>query len=173
MQRIVILGNAGSGKSTLARRLGERLGLPVVHLDLLFWEPGWREADAEVFRKRVAAAHVGEAWISEGNYARRTFDIRLPRAELVIWMDTPRLTCARRVILRTAGGKWRPDLAAGCEENIFRGDFPEFLGFTWNFDRRNRSGIEGYRLTHGPDVPVVRLRDRRQTDDFLASVRAV
>jgi len=172
MRRIVILGNAGSGKSTLARRLGERLGAPVVHLDLLFWAPGWREPDSEAFRERVAAAHVGDDWISEGNYARRTFDIRLPRAELVIWMDTPRLTCARRVILRTASGKRRPDLAAGCEENIFRGDFPEFLGFTWNFDRRSRAGIEGYRLTHGPGVPVVRLRHRRQTDDFLASINA-
>jgi adenylate kinase family enzyme len=169
MRRIVILGNAGSGKSTLARRLGAKLGLPIVHLDLLFWEPGWLEADAEVFRERVAAAHVGDAWISEGNYARRTFDIRLPRAELVIWMDTPRLTCARRVILRTASGKWRPDLAAGCEENIFRGDFPEFLGFTWNFDRKSRPGIEARRLVDGPDVPVVRLRGRRETDEFVAS----
>ncbi|HEY5008664.1 MAG TPA: hypothetical protein VII42_11705, partial [Caulobacteraceae bacterium] len=93
MRRIVILGNAGSGKSTLARRLGERLRLPVVHLDVLFWEPGWTEPDNEAFRTRVRAAIAGDDWISEGNYLSRTFDLRLPRAELVIWMDTPRLTC--------------------------------------------------------------------------------
>lgn len=63
MQRIVILGNAGSGKSTLARALGKRLDLPVVHLDTLFWEPGWVEPDAEQFRLRVSEAIATDAWI--------------------------------------------------------------------------------------------------------------
>ena len=100
MQRIVILGNSGSGKSTLARTLGARLGLPVVHLDTLFWEAGWVEPDAETFRTRVRQAVAADAWVCEGNYARRTFDLRLPRADLIIWLDTPRLTCWRRVLLR-------------------------------------------------------------------------
>lgn len=92
MQRIVILGNAGSGKSTLARQIGARLGTSVVHLDTLFWEAGWVEPDAETFRSRVRDAVSGQAWVCEGNYSRRTFDLRLPRADLVIWLDTPRLT---------------------------------------------------------------------------------
>ena len=47
MQRIAIVGPAGSGKSTLARQLGDVLDLPVVHLDALFWQPGWREPSRE------------------------------------------------------------------------------------------------------------------------------
>lgn len=90
MQRIVILGNAGSGKSTLARTLGQRLNLPVVHLDTLFWEPGWVEPDADQFRTRVHEAINADSWVCEGNYARRTFDLRLPRTDLIIWLDTPR-----------------------------------------------------------------------------------
>mgnify|MGYP000369564906 CR=1 FL=1 len=38
-RRICILGNSGAGKSTLAAALGDVSGLPVVHLDRIFWKP--------------------------------------------------------------------------------------------------------------------------------------
>jgi adenylate kinase family enzyme len=170
MRRVVILGNAGSGKSTLARRLGERLGLPVVHMDVLFWEPGWKEPDNEAFRARVRAAVAGDAWITEGNYLSRTFDLRLPRADQVIWLDTPQLTCVRRVIVRSALARPRPDLAVGCEEGLFDNDFLPFLGYTWNYDRKSRPRLEAARQAMAPDVPVVHLRGKRQIGAFLDSV---
>jgi len=40
MDRIMIIGCGGAGKSTLARKLGEKLSIPVVHLDKLWWKPG-------------------------------------------------------------------------------------------------------------------------------------
>jgi len=49
MERIMIIGCGGSGKSTLARQLGEKLSLPVVHLDKLFWKPGWVHISQEEF----------------------------------------------------------------------------------------------------------------------------
>ncbi|HEY5008489.1 MAG TPA: hypothetical protein VII42_10815, partial [Caulobacteraceae bacterium] len=99
-----------------------------------------------------------------------TFDLRLPRAELVIWMDTPRLTCARRVIVRSALARPRADLAAGCEEGFFGNDFMEFLSYTWNYDRKSRPRLEAARDAIAPDVPVVHLRGKRQIDAFLASL---
>lgn len=163
MQRVVILGNGGSGKSTFARALGKRLGLPVVHLDQLFWEPGWVEPDAEQFRTRVSRAIAADSWVCEGNYARRTFDLRLPRADLIIWLDTPRLTCFTRVIMRSVLDRPRPDRAAGCSEKLDRA----FLKFVWNFDRGYRTGIEAVRLAIGPQIPVVHLRCRREVAEFL------
>jgi adenylate kinase family enzyme len=171
MQRIVILGNAGSGKSTLARALGKRLSLPVVHLDTLFWEPGWVEPDAEQFRARVRKAIATDAWICEGNYARRTFDLRLPRTDLIIWLDTSRLTCFIRVIMRSVMNRPRADLATGCTEQLNRA-FLTFLEFVWNFDRGYRPGIEAVRLAVGPHIPVVHLRGIRQIDAFLDSLPA-
>lgn len=166
MQRIVILGNAGSGKSTLARELGRRLGLPVVHLDHLFWEPGWVEPDAQRFRARVREAIATDAWVCEGNYARRTLDLRLPRAELVIWLDTPRLVCLFRVIARSLSRQPRPDLAAGCTEKLDRA-FLTFLKFVWQFDRGYRQGIEAVAASIDPQVPTLHLRGAREVAAFL------
>lgn len=171
MQRIVILGNAGSGKSTLARELGKRLDLPVVHLDKLFWEPGWVEPDAEQFRQRVRDAVATDAWVCEGNYARRTFDLRLPRADLVIWLDTPRLTCFRRGIVRSAMNRPRPDLAAGCREKLDR-EFLTFLKFVWQYDRGYRPGIEAVRKAVAPQVPTLHLRGNRQIRAFIVGLPA-
>jgi adenylate kinase family enzyme len=166
MQRIVILGNSGSGKSTLARAIGQRLDLPVVHLDPLFWESDWVEPDNEAFRERVRHAIASDAWVCEGNYSRRTFDLRLPRANLVIWLDTPRVICMKRVMLRSALNLPRADLPAGCTERLDKA-FLQFLLYVWHFDRVNRPGIEAMRLAIGPQIPLIHLRTPRQISAFL------
>src|SRR5215470_9991697 len=76
-KRIVILGPCGAGKSTLARRIGERLDLPVVHLDTLNWNPGWVQTDVTKFREQVAEAVKGDAWVMDGNYTGSHLDLRL------------------------------------------------------------------------------------------------
>jgi len=66
MRRIALVGPGGAGKSTLARRLGARLGLPVVHLDAEHWHPGWVETPAEEWAEKVRALASGERWIIDG-----------------------------------------------------------------------------------------------------------
>ena len=158
MLRIVVLGCAGSGKTTLARRLGEITGAPVISLDAI-WRPQWTEDDVAEFRSLIKDAHAGDAWISDGNFAVATFDIRMPRATLVVWLDRPKLFCAWRAITRV----FKP----GHDHRI--GDLPKVLQFIWNFDRINRPLIEAQRIAHGPHVPVWRLSKSRETDAFLAS----
>jgi adenylate kinase family enzyme len=164
--RIVIVGCSGSGKSTVARKLGLRLGLPVVHLDVLHYLPEWKRASLAEFRARVTEAHRGDAWISEGNFASWTFDIRLPRAEAVIILERPRWLCLWRVI-RRAVVEWRdrPDLPLGCHEQVDR----DLLEYIWNFRRVGRPEIEAARLNYGPLIPVLRLSRNRQVSAFLAS----
>ena len=166
MRRIVILGCSGSGKTTLAVQLGERLDLPVVHLDRLYWEPGWQLPDPGAFLARTAAALAGDGWISEGNY-RETFPLRLPRADVVIVVQCPRWRRLRRVLWRSLFERdTRPDLPAGCQDRL---NWP-LLKFIWRFDRVTWPGIEAARQAHGRGVPVIRLGSPGEIATFLASL---
>jgi adenylate kinase family enzyme len=156
--RIVILGCAGSGKTTLARQLGERTGAPVICLDDI-WQPHWEEKDLPTFRTLIKKAHAGDAWISDGNFAVASSDIRMPHATLVIWLERSKLHCMWRAITRV--------FKRGEAHRI--GKLNEVLAFIWRFDRVNRPRIEALRVSHGPSVPVRRLSNNREIADFLCS----
>lgn len=161
---MVILGCSGAGKSTFARALGARLGLPVVHLDAIFWQPGWTEPDAETFRAAVAEAIAGEAWVTDGNYVSRTFDLRLPRADAVIFVHQPRWLCMVRILWRVLSyfGRRRPDLAPGCPEKF---DWV-FTKWTWNFERQTQPRILA--AAEGYPVPITHLHGDADMARFLA-----
>lgn len=70
MKRIVVMGPSGAGKSPLARRLGEKLSLPVLHLDALFFEQRRAEIEKVEFLEKIEAIlSENEHWIIEGNYS--------------------------------------------------------------------------------------------------------
>ena len=156
MQRILIIGCSGAGKSTLARELGEKTGLPVVHLDGLFWEPGWVESSRDVFDARLIAELEKPAWIIDGNYAR-TLPLRLEKCDTVIYLDFPRWLCIFGVLKRvlTTYGTVRPDMPEGCPERF---DW-EFLKWVWNFNARNREKMFAQLQTLPPERLIL-LRNR-------------
>jgi adenylate kinase family enzyme len=100
-RRIVVTGTTGSGKTTVARRLSRALAIPHVELDALWWEPGWHEAEPDIFRRRVADAVADDAWVVDGNYRTQTAEITWARAELLVWLDYPLRTVLRQLLLRT------------------------------------------------------------------------
>jgi adenylate kinase family enzyme len=160
MARIVLLGCAGTGKTRLARAWAARTGAPAILLDAI-WQEGWGPPEVPAFRDVIRPLHAGEAWISDGNFAVATFDIRLPRATQVVWMEAPRWLCLWRAVRRV--------FEPGNDHRI--GRLRRVIAFIWNFDRINRPRIEVLRQQHGPDVPVVHLRTRRDVVRFLAAAR--
>lgn len=166
MERIMIIGCGGSGKSTLAQQLGEKLGLPVVHLDKLFWTPGWVSVPKEEFDRRHQAAIAQEKWIMDGNFDR-TIPLRLQRCDTVIYLDFSRLACLLGVLKRvlTTYGKVRPDMGEGCPERI---DL-DFLKWVWNFNKNKRE--RNYRLLNDTEgVRVIILKNRRAVKRFLSEI---
>ena len=164
MRRVVILGCSGSGKSTLARRLGDRLGLPAVHLDALYFLPGWKIRPKEEFLANVAKAIQGDGWICEGGYSE-TYRMRFPRADTVIWLERPRWLYLTRVILRIVQtfGRTRADMAPGCPERF---DL-EFLRYVWNWQKKTRPKLEAGLAQYCPDTPLTVLSSDREVREFL------
>lgn len=160
--RVVILGCAGSGKSTLARRLGEELRVPVIILDDI-WQEEWGPDDTPAFRALLQQAHTADAWVSDGNFAAVTFDIRLPRATLIVWLDHNRLFCAWRAVLRVFGRNSGHRLR----------NLPRVLRFIWNFAAVNRPRIEGLRLQYGAEIPVRHLTSDEDVEAFVAELQGL
>lgn len=171
MKRIMILGSPGSGKSTLAKSIGEITGIEVIHLDTLFWAPGWVKVPSEEFRERVKSYVEKESWIIDGNYSG-VLDIRLSTADTIIFIDVPRGKCLYRVGKRRFqySGKTRSDLTAGCDEKI---DW-EFIKWIWNFSKHSKpiilkeieeksQGKEVYYLKNKEDIEfcINHIRKRR------------
>jgi adenylate kinase family enzyme len=169
MDRIIVLGSSGSGKSTLARRLGALLAVEVIHLDSYYWQPHWVATPAAEWTARVMELLRGDRWVMDGNYLS-SLELRVARADTVIFIDQSRWVCLWRCLRRWARhrGQNRPELAAGCYEKI---DL-DFLKWIWNYPRDVKPDIERVLEQHS-EKRVVWLRGSAAADTFLAqSARA-
>lgn len=165
MQRVLVIGSPGAGKSTLSHALAARTGLPLFHLDKLFWLPGWVERDRDEGRAELAKVLAGERWIIDGNYGS-TMPMRVARADTVVWLDYPTWLCLGRVFKRwwQYRGTARPDMTEDCPENLNL----EFLLYVVNFrgawQHRNAEALSSF------TGQVLRFRHPRETDAWLATL---
>ena len=166
MNRIIIIGCGGAGKSTLARKLGEKLDLPVVHLDKLFWNPGWEHKTREEFDALLAEELAKDRWILDGNFDR-TLTMRMARCDTVIYLDFNRVACLLGVLKRviTTYGRVRPDMGDGCPEKF---DL-QFLKWVWGFNKDKRESY--YKMLNETEgIETIVLKNRRMVKRFLKSI---
>jgi adenylate kinase family enzyme len=167
LKRVLLIGAGGSGKTTVARRLAQRTGLPLIHLDALYWRPEWDPTPADEWRASVAALIRRDAWIIDGNYGG-TLDARLEACDTVVFLDLPRLVCLWRVLKRQVfhRGRARPELPPGCRERLSW----EFLAWIWTYPSRRRGDILRRLAALDARKRVVILRSSAAIDKFLATV---
>lgn len=166
MERILIIGCGGAGKSTMARQLGDKLQIPVVHLDKLFWKPGWVESSREEIDAKIMAEMAKPQWIMDGNY-NRTLAERMRHCDTIIYLDFSRFACLMGVLKRviTTYGTVRPDMGEGCPER-FDG---EFLQWVWNYNKNKRES--NYRLLNeATHAETIVLKNHRAVKKFLKSL---
>ncbi len=164
MKRIMIIGGPGSGKSTLATALSGKLGLPVFHMDWIYWQPGWQPRDREDMIRLSYAAVEQPDWIIDGNYTS-SWDWRAERADLILCLDLPRNLRMFGVISRILKGygRVRPDMAKGCPERL---DWTD-LKNAWTFDANLRPKMRDFAENWGRRRRVEFLTSRAEVDKFL------
>lgn len=165
MKRVMVVGGPGAGKSTFARALGDATGLPVVHIDLIHWQPGWRERSRDEKTRMCLEVEARDAWIFEGGHSA-TWTNRAARADTLIWLDLPIALRLWRVLKRIwqnrIQGRLRPDLPADCPERL---DL-EFLRYIIVSRRGNRAKAAA--LQHKfPHLDVHRLSTVSAVQTFL------
>lgn len=166
-RRVVVTGLAGSGKSTFTRSLGARTGLPVIHLDVHFWKPGWIAPTSGEWREKQCEVLAGDAWIADGNY-HETLDLRLERADTIVVLDTPWPVCLARALVR---GVKRPggQMPEGCDDSPWRRLRDEWAvaGRVWR-KRRWEPELERQIIArHGQHAARHVLRSKRAATGFL------
>ena len=161
MERVAVVGPGGAGKSTFARALGDRLDLPVVHLDRIFWKPGWVETPRDEWRRCQSELFAADRWIADGNYGG-TFDERFARADTVIVVARPRVACVVSALMRTARNHGQPIQAEGCPERFQLA----FTRWIWNYERDSRPRLEAALRRHN-HLHVIELTSRASMSRFI------
>lgn len=168
-RRVIVTGLAGSGKSTLSIALAKKTGLPLIHLDLEYWKPGWVDPSLDEWRQKQREVLAGDAWIADGNY-HETLELRLERADTVLFLDVPWWRCSARALVR-GFEKWG-DLPPGCEFTRWRRLRDEWkLAFRIWRENREQPEIERQIIaTHGQHVAMHVFRTAREANGFLAGI---
>ncbi|MFH8250871.1 toxin [Microbacterium sp. B2969] len=159
-------------------RSAERLALPRLELDAVFWDADWtlRDLDeAQDIVRAFVAAHP-DGWVIDGNWLSRLDGQLEPGApagpDVVVWLDHPRAVVMRRIVSRTLRrGILRQELWHGNRERpstwIRLDPDQNIMLWTWTQHAESRRtwlarADEGW--------PVLRLSGQRDVDAWLASL---
>lgn len=158
MKKVIVIGCPGSGKSTVSRALQNKTGIPLYHLDMMYWNADKTTVEKSVFLERLFAVLEKDEWIIEYNYGS-TMELRMVACDTVIFLDYPLDVCLDGIKERR--GKPRSDMPwIETEEDA------EFTGFIKNYNEQQKPKvlelIEKY-----SDKNIIIFKSREQADSFL------
>jgi adenylate kinase family enzyme len=162
MKKVLVIGSCGAGKSTFAKKLSKFTGINLMHLDQEYWRPNWVRTDSNVFKEKVKALLKKDEWIMDGNYCN-TMDIRIAKADTIIFLDFSRWVCLFRVLKRRIKNN-RVDTLSCCDERV---TYELVKWILWSFPGVNRKEILN-KITKVRDKKnVVILKSNKQVKEFF------
>ncbi len=133
MKRVIVIGCPGSGKSTFARALHQKTGIPLFHLDMLYWNANKTSVEKEVFLQRLNEVLTKDSWIIDGNYGS-TMEMRINECDTVFFLDFPLEVCLDGLASRR--GKPRSDMPW-----VEEGNDEEFIEFVKSYNTESRPKV--------------------------------
>lgn len=161
MKKVIVIGCPGSGKSVFSRELHRRTGLPLYHLDNLFWNADRTTVPKDLFRARLSAILAESEWIIDGNY-NATMEMRMAACDTVIFLDYPTDVCISGIRARV--GQKREDIP-WVEQEVDA----EFLSFVEKYNEESRPKVMAL-LQQYADRQIIVLESRAAGDAFLAAL---
>ena len=158
MKKVIVIGCPGSGKSTFARALHNKTGIPLYHLDMMYWNADKTTVEKSVFRERLSVVLEKDEWIIDGNYGS-TMELRMAACDTVIFLDYPLDVCLDGI--RDRRGKPRSDMPwIETEEDA------EFIEFIKKYNEQQKPKVLGL-LEKYSDKNIIIFKNREQADAFL------
>ena len=161
-KKIIVIGCPGSGKSHFSRKLAALTGLPLYHLDMIYWNENKTTVPKELFRARLAEIVQGGEWIIDGNYGS-TMEARMDACDTVFFLDYPTELCLAGVEERM--GKPRADMP--WIETEWDEEFHEHIK---NFSEKNRPKILALLERHA-EKEIHVFKERAEAEAFLQNFR--
>ena len=170
--RINVIGTSGSGKSTFSKRIAEKLNIPYIELDALFWKANWTESTYEEFSHKIQKAVIEDDWVLDGNYSR-TEDIKWQRVQMVVFLDLPFHLVLYRIISRSLIRSYKGQkLWAGNEESIRR-LFTQDSIIWWvmkTFHKRRKRYTSLFDKMKNSKIQFIRLRSKKEVECFISQL---
>ena len=160
MKKVIVIGCPGSGKSTVSRALHNKTGIPLYHLDMMYWNADKTTVEKSVFLERLSVVLQKNEWIIDGNYGS-TMELRMAACDTVIFLDYPLEVCLDGIKERR--GKPRSDMPwIETEEDA------EFIEFIKSYNEQQKPKVLEL-LEKYSDKNIVIFKSRKEADEFLIS----
>ena len=159
----MVIGPSGAGKSVFSRKLRDKTGLPVYHLDNIWWKEDKTHITREEFVEKLAVIVAKDEWIIDGDYSR-TYELRVKAADTVFFLDYPLEVCLAGAEGRI--GTKREDIP--WVEDKFDPDFKEWI-IDWRKNKMPR--ITALFEKYKDEKNIIIFKTRLEADDFLDNLK--
>jgi len=163
MEKVIIIGCPGSGKSTFGRELKRITGLPLYHLDMMYWNEDRTTVSKEIFIERLQEAMSNSKWIIDGNYGG-SMEMRIKECDTVFFLDYATELCIQGIESRK--GQPRSDMPWIENDNTDN----DFISFINNYNSESRPKVLDLMKKYASKNIIV-FHSREESEEYLSSLK--